>query len=91
MTVFVAINTDHHIREWIECFREAGADLPEVMRIYCVSGEVDYLLRVVVSNIAAYDQFYKKLIDLIALANVTSSFALKQINYTTALPVGVEI
>jgi len=91
VTVFVAIRTDQHTREWIERFNKAVADLPEVMEIYRMSGEIDYLLRVVVSSIKAYDQFYKKLIDRIELANVTSSFAMEQIKYTTALPVSVEI
>lgn len=87
VTVFVAIKTDHHTREWIARFNQAVADLPEVMEIYRMSGEVDYLLRVVVSSIEAYDQFYKKLIDRIELSNVTSSFAMEQIKYTTALPI----
>jgi Lrp/AsnC family transcriptional regulator len=91
VTVFVAIKTDHHTREWIDCFNKAVVDLPEVMEIYRMSGEVDYLLRVVVSSIEAYDQFYKKLIDRIELSNVTSSFAMEQIKYTTALPVGKSI
>ena len=88
VTVFVAIKTDHHTREWIDRFNKAVVDLPEVMEVYRMSGEVDYLLRVVVSSIEAYDQFYKKLIDRIELSNVTSSFAMEQIKYTTALPIG---
>jgi len=90
VTVFVAIKTDQHTREWIERFNTVVTDLPEVMEIYRMSGEIAYLLRVVVSSIEAYDQFYKKLIDRIELANVTSSFAMEQIKYTTALPVSVE-
>jgi Lrp/AsnC family transcriptional regulator len=61
------------------------------MEIYRMSGEIDYLLRVVVSSIEAHDAFYKKLIDRIELANVTSSFAMEQIKYTTALPVSVDV
>ena len=91
VTVFVAIKTDHHTREWIERFNKAVNNLPEVMEIYRMSGEVDYLLRVVVSSIEAYDQFYKKLIDRIELSSVTSSFAMEQIKYTTALPINVEV
>ena len=90
VTVFVAIKTDQHTKEWIERFNKAVADMPEVMEIYRMSGEIDYLLRVVVSSIEAYDQFYKKLIDRVDLANVTSSFAMEQIKYTTALPVSVD-
>lgn len=91
VTVFVAIKTDQHTVQWIERFNKEVNELPEVMEIYRMSGEVDYLLRVVVSSIEAYDQFYKKLIDRIELSNVTSSFAMEQIKYTTALPISVEV
>ena len=91
VTVFVAVKTDHHTREWIERFRKAVAGMPEVMEIYRMSGEIDYLLRVVVNSIEAYDQFYKTLIDRIELSNVTSSFAMEQIKYTTALPISVDV
>jgi len=89
VTVFVAIKTDQHTREWIERFAVAVHDLPEVMEIYRMSGEIDYLLRVAVSSIEAYDRFYKKLVDRIELSNVTSSFAMEQMKYTTALPINV--
>jgi Lrp/AsnC family transcriptional regulator len=89
VTVFVAIKTDQHTREWIEHFDQVVNDLPEVMEAYRMSGEVDYLLRVAVDSIAAYDRFYKTLIDRIELSNVTSSFAMEQMKYTTALPINV--
>ena len=91
VTVFVAIRTDHHSREWIECFDKVVNDLPEVMEAYRMSGEVDYLLRVAIDSIAAYDRFYKTLIDRIELSNVTSSFAMEQMKYTTALPINLEV
>ncbi len=87
VTVFVAIRTSQHTTEWIERFSRAVRDMPEVMEIYRMSGEIDYLLRVVVSSIGAYDRFYKRLVDRIELSNVTSSFAMEQIKYTTALPI----
>ncbi|MDH3526209.1 MAG: Lrp/AsnC family transcriptional regulator [Gammaproteobacteria bacterium] len=90
VTVFVAIKTDQHTNEWIDHFNQAVTVLPEVMEIYRMSGEVDYLLRVVVSSIEAYDRFYKKLIGRIELSNVTSSFAMQQMKYTTALPINIE-
>ena len=90
VTVFVAIKTDQHTPEWIELFSKAVSDMPEVMEIYRMSGEIDYLLRVVVSSIEAYDQFYKNLIDRIELSNVTSSFAMEQMKYTTALPINLD-
>jgi len=90
VTVFVAIKTDQHTREWMERFSAAVRNMPEVMEIYRMSGEVDYLLRVVVSSIEAYDRFYKDLVDRIDLSNVTSSFAMEQIKYTTALPINLD-
>ena len=61
-------------------------DFPEVVEFYRMSGEVDYLLHVVVPDIAAYDAFYKKLISRIEISKVSSAFAMEQIKYTTALP-----
>lgn len=90
VTVFVAIKTNQHTTEWIDRFSLAVRDMPEVMEIYRMSGEIDYLLRVVVSSIEAYDRFYRNLVDRIELSNVTSSFAMEQIKYTTALPINVD-
>ncbi len=90
VTVFVAIKTDQHSNEWIERFSRAVSDMPQVMEIYRMSGEIDYLLKVVVSSIEAYDRFYKNLVDRIELSHVTSSFAMEQMKYTTALPIKVD-
>ena len=90
VTVFVAIKTDQHTSEWLERFNNEVCQLPEVMEIYRMSGDIDYLLRVVTSSIEAYDRFYKKLIERVELSNVTSSFAMEQIKYTTALPINAE-
>ena len=90
VTVFVAIKTDQHTTEWLGRFSQAVRDMPEVMEIYRMSGEVDYLMRVAVSSIEAYDRFYKKLVDRIELANVTSSFAMERMKYTTALPINLD-
>ncbi len=87
VTVFVTIRTNEHSRPWLEKFAGAVAAMPEVMEFYRMSGEVDYLLRVVVPDIAAYDAFYKRLIDIAPLGDVTSRFAMETIKYTTALPV----
>lgn len=91
VTVFVAIKTDQHSLEWLERFHAAVNDMPEVVEFYRMSGEVDYLMRVVVPDIAAYDAFYKKLIGRVTIAKVSSSFAMEQIKYTTALPLGFAI
>jgi len=86
VTVFVSIKTDQHNIDWLERFHAAVVDFPEVVEFYRMSGEVDYLLRVVVPDIAAYDAFYKQLISRIDISKVASAFAMEQIKYTTALP-----
>ncbi len=89
VTVFVAIRTDQHSRAWLDRFAKVVRSMPEVVEIYRMSGDVDYLLRVVVRDIGAYDEFYKKLIERIELASVTSSFAIECIKHTTALPINL--
>jgi len=90
VTVFVAIRTNQHNAQWIEHFGLEVQGMPEVLEAYRMSGEVDYLLRVAVSSIEAYDRFYKRLSSRLELADVTSSFAMQQIKCTTALPIHVE-
>jgi Lrp/AsnC family transcriptional regulator len=86
VTVFVSISAQKHNVEWYERFRDVIQRFPEVMEVYRMSGQTDYLLRVVAPDIERYDQFYKKLISEIELGDVSSSFAMEQIKYTTALP-----
>ena len=86
VTVFVSIRTNEHNDAWMRKFSAVVDDFTEVVEFYRMSGEVDYLLRVVVPDIGAYDAFYKKLISKINLTDVSSSFAMGQIKYTTALP-----
>ncbi len=86
VTVFVSVKTDQHSIEWLDRFHAAVVEFPEVVEFYRMSGEVDYLLRVVVPDIAAYDAFYKRLISRIDIAKVSSAFAMEQIKFTTALP-----
>jgi Lrp/AsnC family transcriptional regulator len=86
VTVFVSVKTDQHSIGWLERFHAAVIDFPEVVEFYRMSGDVDYLLRIVVPDIAAYDAFYKKLISRIEISKVSSAFAMQQIKYTTQLP-----
>ena len=86
VNVFVSIRTSNHNAEWLARFAEVVSHMPEVIEFYRMSGEIDYLLRVTVPDIAAYDAFYKRLIAEIDLDDVSSSFAMEQIKYTTALP-----
>lgn len=87
MSVFVAIKTDQHNADWLAKFAEIIANKEEVVEFYRMSGEVDYMLRVVVADMAAYDRFYKSLISEVKLQDVSSSFAMEEIKYTTQLPV----
>jgi Lrp/AsnC family transcriptional regulator len=86
VTVFVSITTSEHSLSWLEQFHNVIRDFPEVVEAYRMSGQIDYLLRVTVPDIESYDRFYKKLIERISLSDVSSSFAMEQIKYTTALP-----
>ena len=86
MSVFVAIRTNQHNAEWLENFAQTIAQKEEVVEFYRMSGEVDYMLRVVVPDMAAYDRFYKELISEVKLTDVSSSFAMEEIKYSTALP-----
>ncbi|MBB4038457.1 Lrp/AsnC family transcriptional regulator [Microvirga flocculans] len=84
LTVFVSIEISDHSGQWLERFADFVSSLPEVMEIYRMAGDVDYMLRVVVPDMAAYDSFYKRLIDEIPLKNVTSRFAMQRVKSTTA-------
>ena len=88
VTVFVSITTSQHNEEWLKRFAEVIRDFPEVVEFYRMSGQVDYLLRVVVPDIEAYDAFYKRLVARIDIADVSTTFAIEQIKYTTVLPLG---
>lgn len=87
LTVFVSVETPDHSREWLQTFADTVTAMPEVMEFYRMAGDVDYMLRVVVADMSAYDRFYKQLIDTIPLKNVTSRFAMERIKSTTAFPV----
>lgn len=84
LTVFVEIETADHSPTWIRQFADAIAVMPEVMECYRTAGDVDYMLRVVVEDMAGYDRFYKALIDRFPLKNVSSRFAMEKIKATTA-------
>lgn len=86
VSVFVQVKTNQHDANWAEEFSRIASSFAEVMEFYRMAGEYDYLLRVLVKDIAAYDQFYKRLISATALTDVTSNFAMEQIKWTTELP-----
>ncbi len=89
VSVFVQVKTSHHELHWLETFSKTVAAFPEVVDFYRMSGEYDYLLRVVVKDIASYDRFYKRFIAATSLTDVTSSFAMEEIKSSTELPLMV--
>ena len=84
VTVFVSIETGDHSQDWLDRFAKTVGAMPEVMEFYRMAGDVDYMLRVVVADMRAYDGFYKRLIAAAPLKNVTSRFAMERIKATTA-------
>lgn len=86
VTVFVAVRTAQHNAQWLTRFAKAVASFPEVMDCYRMSGEIDYLIRLALPDIEAYDAFYKRLIAKVELSDVTSMFAMEEIKSTTRLP-----
>jgi Lrp/AsnC family transcriptional regulator len=88
LTVFVEIQSPDHSKEWLDGFAQVLSKMPEVMEVYRMAGDVDYLLRISVANMAEYDDFYQQLIAEVPLKNVTSRFAMERVKYTTAYPLG---
>ncbi|HEY9279762.1 MAG TPA: Lrp/AsnC family transcriptional regulator [Eoetvoesiella sp.] len=86
VTVFVAVKTNRHESQWLEDFAAGVRDMPEVVEFYRMSGEIDYLLKVVVPDIEGFDKVYKRLIQTAALFDVSSSFSMEELKYTTVLP-----
>ena len=86
VNVFVSVRTNQHKKAWADEFSACVMGLPEVIGFYRMAGDIDYLLHVVVPDIAAYDRVYKGLIERIELYDVSASFAIETIKSTTALP-----
>ncbi len=87
LTVFVSIKTGEHSKNWLEEFSERITAMPEVMEFHRMAGEVDYMLKVAVRDMASFDEFYKRLTGITALTEVTSRFSMETIKETTALPI----
>jgi Lrp/AsnC family transcriptional regulator len=87
MTIFVDIETNDHSREWLSRFAELVRQMPEVMDVYRMAGDVDYTLRIAVSSMSDYDDFYRRLISAVPLKNVTSRIAMERVKGSTAYPI----
>lgn len=90
VTVFVSVRTNQHNDEWLEGFTRGVNDIPEIVEFYRMSGEVDYLLKILVRDIAEYDRVYKRLIRVAELYDVSSSFSMEQLKHSTAIPLPSE-
>ncbi|MEE2917122.1 Lrp/AsnC family transcriptional regulator [Sphingomonas ginsenosidimutans] len=86
VTVMVAVRTAQHDDQWLQSFAEGVSRIPEVVEFYRMSGDVDYLLKIVARDIPDYDRIYRKLTKVAPLHDVSSSFAMQEIKSTTALP-----
>lgn len=88
LTVMISVRTSHHDLDWLEKFRRAVQDIPEIMAAHRTTGDVDYLLQAVVPDVAAYDRLYKRLIAAVPLSDVSSFFVMETLKATTRLPLG---
>lgn len=86
LTVFLMIRTDRHGPDWLDQFAKATRDIPEILGAYRMTGDLDYLVRVRVADVAAYDTFYQKLIRSVEMADCSASFVMEELKETTELP-----
>lgn len=87
LTVFIGVKTPRHEASWLSAFRQLIDDIPEVVEAYRLTGQTDYILKVVAPDIAAYDKVYKTMIERLEFSEVNSSIAMEELKFTTALPV----
>ena len=86
LTVFMLIRTNAHAPDWLQAFSKATRDMPEVLGVYRMTGDLDYLIRARVADMADYDRLYQRLIRKVALSDVSASFVMEEIKETTQLP-----
>ncbi len=87
LTAYVSIKTGEHSGDWLKTFSQTVTQMPEVMEFHRMAGDVDYMLKVIVEDIEAFDEFYKRLIGSSAISEVTSRFSMEKIKETTELPI----
>lgn len=86
LSVFIILRTSDHSPDWLDRFARAVQDLPEIQGVYRMTGDLDYLLRARVADVAAYDALYQRLIRRVPLSDVSASFVMEEIKETTELP-----
>lgn len=86
-TIFVLMHAADHSPDWLARFDHAVQTLPEIMGAHRMAGELDYILRVQLADVADYDRFYKRLISMVPVRDISASFVMENLKDTTALPV----
>ena len=86
LTVFIQVRTSAHNAEWLRSFSTATRSMPEILGVYRMSGDLDYLIRAQVADMAGYDRLYQRLIRKVPLSDVSASFVMEEIKETTQLP-----
>lgn len=86
LTAFVAVRTNQHTEAWLRRFTEGVASIPEIIELHRLSGDIDYLLKVVVPDMERFDAVYKRLIRVAELSDVSSTFSMEALKQTTELP-----
>ena len=85
-TFFVAVKTSSHDADWLRAFNEAVKQMPEITEAHRLAGDMDYILKVQVASTRHYDEFYKRLIEKVAMNSVTSCLSMETLKYETVLP-----
>jgi Lrp/AsnC family transcriptional regulator len=88
-TVFIMVRTSNHDPDWLTRFRDAVTSLPEIVGVYRMSGDLDYILKARVADVRAYDRLYQRLIAKVPLSDVSASFVMEEIRETTIVPVEI--
>ena len=86
LSVFIQIRTSDHAADWLEKFARAMREMPEILGAYRMTGDLDYLIRARVADVAAYDRLYQRLIKKIDVSDISASFVMEELKETTELP-----
>lgn len=87
LTVFVSVRTDDHSKTWSDRFTKVVESIPEIVEFYRLAGDIDYILKMMVGSVSDYDRVYQGLIAKVSLSDVSASFAMEKLKFTTELPV----
>lgn len=86
LAVFITLRTNDHSPDWLDRFASAAPEMPEIPGVYRMTGDIDYLIRARVADMADHDAHCQRLIRRVALSDVSASFVMEDIKDTTALP-----